>query len=78
MPETPRHYVRCDNPTWNKANAKAREEGTTLSNLVRYWLVEYIGDDKPEDEIDRITQRLTGLRQRIKLDDTEWERQDNG
>ena len=41
MSDTPRN-IRVPDALWEVAVAKAREEGTTISRLVRVWIERYL------------------------------------
>lgn len=42
MTPNPIRNVRIDDDTWNAALARAQDEGTTLSALMRTWLSDYV------------------------------------
>lgn len=42
QPKTPLHSFRVDTDLWNAAKVKAREEGTTIANVLRAALVRYV------------------------------------
>jgi hypothetical protein len=39
--------IRVGDYLWNTAINQAREEGTSLSELIREWLTSYVNKDKP-------------------------------
>lgn len=68
MAELPKHYIRADDDQWAAGQAKAKEQGTTLSALFRDWLADYIDDVSPIPraivgaELESVINHLTALR----------------
>lgn len=65
MAETPMRFIRIDDETWRKAMARAREEGTTISTMIRTW-VETYAEQTVDAELALIIVRLKQLRKRLK------------
>ena len=42
-PKTPLHSFRVEHDLWNAAKKKAREEGTTIADVLRKALRRYVG-----------------------------------
>lgn len=40
---TPAHPVRVEQELWQAARDKAREEGRTISDIIRHNLIDYVG-----------------------------------
>src|SRR5439155_15421811 len=56
---TPRHTIRISDELWNEAHRKARREGTSVSELIRTRLHEYI--DTPVEHRRTIADSLVYL-----------------
>lgn len=61
--------VRVPDPLWSKAITRARNEGTTVAELINAWLADYvIGDDKTiTDDINVVMERLRRIRMRLMI-----------
>lgn len=44
-PKTPHRAIRVPTLLWQAAQAKARADGTNLSDLIRGWLAEYVEEE---------------------------------
>lgn len=44
MTETPRRFVRVPDRLWNRAKAKAEQQDTDMSKLIRSLLNDYVED----------------------------------
>jgi antitoxin component of RelBE/YafQ-DinJ toxin-antitoxin module len=62
-----RSFTRVDDELWDRAMAKARSEGTTLSEVVRDLLADYADDRPLEDDLRRAIKRLNAIHKRLKL-----------
>lgn len=45
QPKTPHRTIRVPDDVWKPAVVKAQSEGRNLSELIREWLIEYVGED---------------------------------
>jgi hypothetical protein len=52
---TPRHVIRVAGDVWAPAKARAKAEGTSISAVIRGWLIDYVNTD-PERRADRNAQ----------------------
>lgn len=50
MAETNRRNFRVEDALWQKALAKAKRDGDTLSDLIRQWLADYAEYELPGAE----------------------------
>lgn len=67
MGETPMRFVRIDDETWHRAQARAHREGVTMSAMIRSWVAVYADEDKPvESELKRVVERINAIRHRLK------------
>jgi hypothetical protein len=67
MPTSP-HNIRVDDDLWSRAVARAADEGSNLSALMRQWLTDYvekgsIGKRQPKVRLSAAEQRA--LRERL-------------
>lgn len=74
MANTKPKTIRISDDLWDKAIRQAREEGTTLADMIRRWLEDYTSDDKTiTDEMNIIMERLRQLRHRLAITYTNGE-----
>lgn len=48
MPPTPLRNIRIDDDLWNAALAKAENEGSNLSEVIREWLETWVKKGDPQ------------------------------
>jgi hypothetical protein len=61
-------FIRIGDETWEKAMARANQENTNVSELVRAWVELYAAGDEQmsvSEELRRIAARLSKVQKRI-------------
>jgi antitoxin component of RelBE/YafQ-DinJ toxin-antitoxin module len=67
MGETPMRFVRIDDETWHRAQARARREGVTMSAMIRSWVSTYAEEPVPvEHDLKRVVERINAIRHRLR------------
>ena len=64
-----RREIRIGDDLWEAAKAKTHAEGTTVSELVRNFLIDYVGDNQPvATELGRVVRRLNEIQKRLETE----------